>query len=511
MSPTLPAAIVSPGTERLHSKRAIVEDFFAIGVSRYVAFGLSFVAGLIQRRFLGPELVGAWQLLGLARQYLSYGDLGVIRGIEQRLPAMVAAGDPDESAYGDAAWTSVLATMTVLNVALIAATFALPWSVDPLILWGFRAMAVIAIIEAATIVMENVTLRARARFKALSVQVFVSETIFAALSIPAIWVAGVWGLLASVLVSLVFKLVYMRYVAPERLHWRFDWRKAAALAMVGFPLTVFVVLFKTFDALDRLLLARSGDLSALGYYSVASMTAVFLGHLPLVISTVYLPRTLSWVELSARADVIRYFKQSQLCILVLAAVVSAIGYFAMPFVVLLLLPTFTTGIAALKVTVMAAVFTAAVQMPQQYLAATRRYWQMAIVMAALLGVYYAASLFWSPRLTTAAEWLAFVSWGRLIAYAVLSVIMLAGVSHALSASLTLWGLGLAAIVAYVGGLVWTIDRAVPLDISSWRQGAVGLAVQLAAVAIGVLPLLLLVERQTRIVAALVASRRKPRQ
>ena len=49
----------------LHSKQALLGDVAALGLSRYAAFGVSFLISIVQKGLLGPYLVGVWQLLSL--------------------------------------------------------------------------------------------------------------------------------------------------------------------------------------------------------------------------------------------------------------------------------------------------------------------------------------------------------------------------------------------------------------------------------------------------------------
>lgn len=504
---TTAVATAEPVPQARPSSRAILEDVAAFGTSRYLAFGVSFVVGIAQRGLLGPQLVGVWQVLGIARQYLSYADLGVLRGAELTIPALIANRDPAEVESRNTVWTSVLLSTIVVNAALVAASFYLPWAVDPpQLLWGFRVMALIAVVEAAVFVIETTTLRVHARFKLLSLQVLGSELLFSALSIPAILVAGLWGLLGTLLISLLFKIVFMRWVGAERMRVHWDVVGAFALMRLGFPLTMYALLVKTFDAVDRLLLVHSGNVTAIGYYSIASMTAVFLGHVPIVVGTVYQPRVVAWFELRKSHELARYFRESQLCILALAGAGSAACYFAMPFVVQHFLPAFTAGIPAMKIGVLAGIFVSLIQLPAQYLAAARRQWAMTGVVGAALALYYGGSLVWARSLGDTSEWLMFVSWGRLGAYALLSAGLCGWVLAVLSARAVAWSAGMAASAVYIVAVILGVDAFLPLTATTWSTAAARVTAQLAVSALAFLPLLVVLERQTGVFARVLRSR-----
>lgn len=512
MNPATATTSPAEHTARLHSRRAIVEDFLALGVSRYAAFGLSFAVGIVQRRLLGPYLVGVWQILGLARQYLQYGDAGVLRGAEQKLPVLAAVSDSDEARFRDTAYTFVLLPVALSNATLIAVTFIGPWPADDVLRWGLRIMAVIALVETAGNIMESPALRVRVRFRLLGRQVLLSEGLFALLSIPALLVAGLWGLLAALLASQAFRIAFMRVTTQEWFRWRWDLPRAAVLWRLGFPLTLYVFLMKTFEALDRILLVHSRDLEALGHYSIASMTAIFLGHFPLIVSTVFFPRTMTWFEARERPELVRYFQKAQLCILVVVGGAAAVCYILMPLLVRAVLPTFTPGIGALKVSVFSATFVGLVQLPVQYQTAAQRQWTLVWVMAASTALYYGLGLLSSQWLEGPAVWLLFTAGARFVAYVLLAAAMSAWTLRSLDSHVGTWGWVMTAVSAHVILSTVGIDVLLSRFETTLVSASVMSACKLLLLAVAFWPLLTWVDRQTgalRELLAIAGSRWRP--
>lgn len=483
-------------------KQAVLRDVFLLGGSRYLVFAVDLFVSIVQKRLLGPYAVGVWQLLSIARQYLSYGDLGVARGAEQALPPMYARHDPSADRLRDVSYTATLGLTAVVNLAFFAGSFLRAWPVDPLVLLGLRVMALLALVESAANLMEVSALRSHNRFDLVSLQVLGSELLFAALSIPAVWLWRVPGLLAAVAASLLFKLAFMRLTTGEQARVRWDWRIVSALWRMGFPVTVFVVLFKTFDTLDRLLLLRVGSLETLGFYSIGTMATVFLGHLPLAISQVFFPRTMVWAA-GADADTLgRYLRQAQLGIFVVMA--SAVGacYLGMPPLVRMALPNFTPGIPALKLGVLSGLFVGLVHLPMQYQMAFNHRWRLVAVAAVVSMVCYGAGFALLRRAGTAEQMMLVAAGCRVAGYGLLWAVITWWTRHGrrlrTAAALRGHTRELAGMTAYVMALLVAMDRWMPSASGLWAI-ALDTVMRAALFAAALWPVIRYVDRRTGLV------------
>lgn len=481
----------------LHSKQALLGDVAALGLSRYAAFGVSFLISIVQKGLLGPYLVGVWQLLSIARQYLGYSDLGVARGAEQKLPPLYAEASDQLESVKRTAYTFTLAPVLVINTLFIVGTFVWPGQVDPLILWGFRGMAVVAILESAANVLEVAVLRSPARFRLVSLQILGSELLFAALSIPSILLWGVYGLLGAAALSLMFKLAFMRVSTGEWFHFHVDVRHGIALWRIGFPLTVFVILFKTFELLDRLLLLHARELELLGFYSIAAMATVLLGHIPLVISQAFFPRTMTWVQTRDDVELSRYLHQAQLCIVLVMGIAVGLCYFTLPVVVAYALPAFTPGIGAMKIAVFSAVFVGLVHIPILYQIGWNRQWALAAMMAIATAIYYGLRLLAVQSLGSSEATLVLIAWSRVIGFGVLSVTILWWTLRRFRNDSRRLGVReLAGVAAYMTVLIVGIDFLVATDQLGLARQLLGVGASWALFGLGLWPVVRFVDRRT---------------
>ena len=481
----------------------VMRDMAVLGASRYVVFAVSFVVGLVQKRWLGPYLVGVWQALSLARQYLSYADLGVARGLERDLPTYYATNNPQLERVRDAGCTAIVA----LNVGLVFLAAAIGWgwlgALDLSLAWGLRLMAVVAVIEATVNALESAVLRSNNRFGPVS-QMFVgSELLFAACSLPAIILWGVYGLVVSVLASLLLKLVLLRAYGARAVKVAWDGRIAWALWKFGFPLTMFVILFKVFDTVDRLALLGTGQLEAVGLYSVATMAVVMLSQLPLAISQVLFPRTIAQVASGASEQTARFVSHAQSGVLM--AMILAVGGigFVFPELVRLLLPEFVAGIPALKVGVWSMLFVGLVYVPIQSIQAVQgsgavtTQWKLFAVGAVVGGGYYAASRVLLHRIAAQTTLLTVMAAGRVAAYAVLWLALALWMAWTLRSLQLARQIGSQALVcAYMILCYFVIDRLLP-----GASGGLGSGVARAAAGLGLLlaaaaPAVIAIERGT---------------
>jgi len=124
------------------------------------------------------------------------------------------------------------------------------------------------------------------------------------------------------------------------------------------------------------------------------MATVSPGHFPLIIASVFFPRTMTWFQVREYDDLGRYLRQAQLCVLVLMGIVVGLCYFLTPLVVHQALPTFAAGIPALKVSIFSAIFVGLVHLPIQYQIASNKQWALVWVMALATAAYYGTGIAW---------------------------------------------------------------------------------------------------------------------
>lgn len=106
-------------------RRRIFADSVWLSFANYIAYGLSFISGLIVRSVLGPKAYGTYHMLSIVESYASYSSFGVVRGAEKLIPFLEGRGDYElkkrisESAVHFVAFSAVFAGVLAFVLTLL--------------------------------------------------------------------------------------------------------------------------------------------------------------------------------------------------------------------------------------------------------------------------------------------------------------------------------------------------------------------------------------------------------
>lgn len=424
----------------LFDTRALLRDIGSVALGRYLSLPIILICSVFQRRMLGPSLIGLWNILLLVEMYLSFGDLGLIRGAERKLPDLYTNRSENEAdTVRDIGFTSALILLILFNLAFLACTFLLEARFDPLLVFGLRVMTVVAILRFISDYLEVAVLRSRRRFTLMSIQLFVAEVFFAIASVAGIYVWGIYGFLASIMAMLVLKIGLIYVTTRDRIGLRFDFSEARDLLRIGVPLTIFALMLKTYENVDKILVVQWLGLEYVGYYSLAFTALVFLHHFPRIVSQVFYPRIMSYIrEGNYEGISADHLIRAQHAFAFSMMVMVGGCYFVIPLAIRYLLPAFNPAIPVLKVLLFSAVFAALVQIPIQYIIATGRRWFLVVTIGFLGGAYYVIAstvLSWQ----FAEHWpMEAIALGKLMTYALIYLLITWKAFRALNDLHLLW-------------------------------------------------------------------------
>ncbi|MBI3251913.1 MAG: hypothetical protein HYZ52_01145 [Candidatus Omnitrophica bacterium] len=74
-------------------KQEIIVDASFYSLATILTQGITLVAGVLTRRFLGPVQMGVWSLLQIILVYSTYLTLGVIEAVSREIPYHYGRGD----------------------------------------------------------------------------------------------------------------------------------------------------------------------------------------------------------------------------------------------------------------------------------------------------------------------------------------------------------------------------------------------------------------------------------
>ena len=263
------------------------------GVSWFGSFAglliiVRLVRGAIIPKILAPGPYGLWSSIVVVQRYLVFADLGVLAQYRKRFPLLVGQGKEEEARKMEAQ-TMGLVTVAAVVVALGLATAGLCIPTHrEFYMPALLMLAVVTMLQRTRLVtMTALSARERFRLTSIASSLFTLTDMAAALSL--IWVMGVIGLPAGLLVGELVTLGYLlivfrppRPAMPDR-------------AFLGAILEGLLLLGVQFSAeflfsSDRLMLVLLASSRELGLYSL-SMFGVALLLIPSgIFLTVLQPR-----------------------------------------------------------------------------------------------------------------------------------------------------------------------------------------------------------------------------
>lgn len=351
------ASIISTSPKPLLAEsRKTVRDSLIVTVGGQIERAIGTLSALILRWGLDPAHLGVYTGLRLYLDNTNRSSLGVGLGAVQEIPILRASGRLEEARrVADIAHTANTITCLIYASALVVWAFLRAPLVagDPLAAewtWGLVGIAALALLKRYESFLIAV-LRAHQEFVLTTeldiLEAIVSMAVFGA----GLWLAGFWGLLASVGALLSIKIAYLHARSTLRFRWAWELNTAARLMWIGLPILANTAVFGAVLNLDRVLIlwrVPEGE-KALGLYSIAIMGTSWsldlAGRIVLVLYTAFqttLGRTRDRVEVAQQA-----IRATEAQAPILAAG-SAVAYVVGPVFLGTLMPKYAAGLPALR-------------------------------------------------------------------------------------------------------------------------------------------------------------------
>jgi O-antigen/teichoic acid export membrane protein len=411
------ATVTAPATSE---RRKTVVDSLVVTAGGQLERVLGTLTALALRWWLDPARLGVYTGLRLYLDNTNRSSLGIGLGAVQEIPILLAAGRTAEAErVGDVAYTTNTITCLVyaVGLAVLAARRAPSLRGDPLAdewTWGLAATAGLVLLKRYESFLIAV-LRAHREFM-LTTKLDVLESLVSAVAVSlGLWLAGFWGLLASVGVILGTKVAYLHAVHPLRFRWRWNGATAWRLLRLGLPILANTAAFGAVLGLDRaLILWRVPDgARAAGLYTIALMGTSWsldlAGRIVLVLYTAFqttLGRTRDPVEVARQA-----LRATEAQAPLLAAG-SAVAFVVGPAFLGTLMPKYVAGLPALRPLVAGTLLLGLAWPARQMLIALERPYRLCAATLAGLAVAAAAGTLGADRAGIVG-----VAWGMTVGYA----------------------------------------------------------------------------------------------
>jgi O-antigen/teichoic acid export membrane protein len=345
-------------------------DATIVASATYVAQGMLFVAGLIQKGLLGPVGAGFWALMQSFWGFFSILTLGASAGTGRQIPLRRGRSDFEGAAQAASTGTSfaILAMATGgLAVAAVALVFGGGWATELRI--GLIVLGLIAPLR----MLENAHLlvfSATRRFRAVALATVVQGVVALTAQTLAVLLFGFWGMFVGVVITAIVALAIWSRMGLTGLHrpaftWGVDRKMLRELIAYGAPMLVWGQLWLLFMGIDNLLVAAWINVENLGYYALAVSVTTYVLHMPRSIGVALAPRMAeAFGRTGDVADLRGYAVTAQrlLSYMLVPLFIAAI-FFGLPVLIRHALPEFSPAITVVQVMAAGSFFISLTNMP----------------------------------------------------------------------------------------------------------------------------------------------------
>lgn len=244
---------------------------------KYIALGFGFIKGIINAKFLGPELLGIMGNLTLILGYCSYANLGILTSMNREYVLYKDNNEEKAKKVLETSFTSLFILAFLFFIFSIGALLIFKNNYGTYIALIF----IIAIFEQFRSYYINY-FRLKDEYSMINLIEVIYSIIVFILTLFLINSLKIYGVLISMLIcGIIIFIVGIKKSKYIRLN--IDFKILKTLITIGIPLLIYNLGFYILTTIDRWIIIRFYTESDLGYYtfanSMVSATLVFVSSI----------------------------------------------------------------------------------------------------------------------------------------------------------------------------------------------------------------------------------------
>ncbi|MBN1867484.1 oligosaccharide flippase family protein [Candidatus Sumerlaeota bacterium] len=342
---------------------------------------------------LTPELFGLWYILKIIPGYVINVHMGTMVSLRFLIPYLRARKEEDRIARMKNTVLSFSLTLTVLAALTMAWASAYPRAAARALIllkvrmptpqafeYGFTYEQRVGMLCVAGLILFQfayeyiVTLfRAYERFNVLGANNYLRATVTFALTVPLMYVWGIYGLFISALLVQLIVVGHLRYKSGPVGELKFDPGAFRELLARGLPMHLSDVAMIVLITIGPIAIARWMSTEQVGYYAIALTLINFLQHLPGTTREITEPRMMRGLAHTSEAEVSREYLLKPLVNMVYIYPLALGGaLLTIPVVVPLAFPKYAAAVAPTLVLIYGFYFLSMCEQPNAMLLALNR-------------------------------------------------------------------------------------------------------------------------------------------
>ncbi len=316
------------------------------------------VRGIIIPKFLGPTLYGIYNGLFILPDFLIHFHFGSLSALKREIPFCYGKGDLLKAQrIRNIVFTQYMGTIVVTSILLGLSTFFLWNHYSSEIIISLWLICVLIVVQAFVDAFLENLLRTDSRFDVLSKSEIFKSFLGFFLMIGMIWLWQLYGLIASIILSTIFKGIYIYGKTNYQFSWIWDFTELKRLWAIGFPIIIGLILIALWTSIDRLVIIRYLDSRQLGYYALALTISKFLLIAQTGAYGILEPKIYQRYGEKSEIDGLRRIVLEPIIVLTLIfPLIMGLAYIGSPYLIHLFLPKYLPSLMCVHILILGSFF-----------------------------------------------------------------------------------------------------------------------------------------------------------
>lgn len=328
--------------------------------------GIGLFRAVLMPVLFSPTQLGIWNFMNMILSYTPHTQLGLMHGLNKRIPLMKGIGDLEEEAK---IRNSVFWVNLILCIPVFIGIFLFSYFSQELYKIPFRILSVVVVIQMIYYYYFSL-LRSNSKFIIVSNGIFLTAILTAIFVITFAYgfknpiVGGLIGLGLSTLLVLIYWHKNINYSFEFDINW-FTIKKCFYM---GFPILAIGIIDSLSVSIDRLFIAVNLDADQLGFYALGIMISGILSIIPGSIASVLYTNMLEKFSVSKNPkDVAGLLIGPMRLIWALMTTLICVIIIVLPLLINLLIPKYSASIPIVEMLTLGSFFMSSSLLPGQFL------------------------------------------------------------------------------------------------------------------------------------------------